>query len=279
DKPDQKRKKRKELSGLRRTRHPVMVEFRQMGEGGEIFHPVEEDLPIQVVDFMLQYHRQEPFRFKLHRLHVTVKPFHAGPDRPKDLPTEVIDAQAPLPPLLLFFREIGEGGIQEDQKGQVGSGGVSGVCIRLDDNHLLRLADLRRGQSDTVELPHRFGHIFQKSLESGIVRLGHGDRLRDPPKNWISKFGDLQNSHAIPFVFIYISQAGGVCNCRKTISDRSEMSMVRRKKAPIGAAFPMGAAMRAGDHTPFLIFLSASFPLSAFTARSPNETIPTSLFP
>jgi len=152
---------------------------------------VHEDVPVQVVDFMLEHVREPALRLQLVPLARPVLVAHLHPVEARALLPLAGDGQAALLQrhglLLLQHLRV------DDFEGR--------AVLAAHQRHAQRLADLIGGDADALCFLHRLGHLLQQLLERG-AEVRHGLRGRGEylvgPDDDVASHGGESAMHAWP---------------------------------------------------------------------------------
>src|SRR3989338_3071605 len=138
----------------------ILVKMRQAGRR---VHPVQEDLAIQVIKFVLEGARGESGRFAGAGPAIFVDRLYSDARRPCHAAAQVRHREATLPVLLGFIRAPDNSGVDENGEREGGRLWIPRIVFDFDDGDSDGLVNLRRGQADAAALAHRIDHV-QKEL-------------------------------------------------------------------------------------------------------------------
>src|SRR5688572_20778617 len=144
---------------------------------------VDEQLPVQVIDLVLEGACQEIGRLALEQVALEVRRAHRDPCGAVDIPVNVRNRQAAF--LGAFLPRFGNDlGVDEDD----------GIVVDVDDRDTLEASDLWCGEADSLGRAHRVEHVLDKLPQ---VLGDHADRSCLSAQHWRPQDVDLQQAHAV----------------------------------------------------------------------------------
>src|SRR5262245_18839816 len=174
---------------------PVLLPLGNVGESGEIAHPIEVHVTVEVIGLVLGDACEEVLRVDDLPGALAVEIFE--PDRRVAWhhAPHVGHRDAAFPPVLHLVGQRGDDGIDDDRERNFRSFGIARVGLNLDDRDLPGNVDLVGGESRSVVLAHRLDHVVDELLRRGGPNLFWRERLRLLTQDGMPEPRDLQNRH------------------------------------------------------------------------------------